>query len=380
MPTRSTSANRTALLVAQLNELSRREMVSTAVAFPAMLVVVWVHRNVVLPMSSLSWLICLSVLLLVRLSLSRKSLLADSNEASVLHVRNLRILLSILYGAGWGAMLFVFDSGHLDFLFMFKIATLAGVLGVTVNALSVVLPVYVGFAIPLILLIMAHVLAAPFLQQEEQMALFIGVAVYGVLLVIAAFNVTKLTRFALEQGFALEETNKSLHEANARLNVLARQDALTGAFNRRHLMDELERQLHLLTRYKTNFSIIILDIDHFKAVNDTHGHQIGDSVLIGLTRLLADNLREIDVFGRWGGEEFLCILPNTPIPEALYCAERLRSNLEKAQLIDTHPELLVTASFGVGTCLAGETIDALVKRVDTALYAAKAAGRNRVQG
>jgi diguanylate cyclase (GGDEF)-like protein len=298
---------------------------------------------------------------------------ADCSEAAVMHVRNLRILLSILYGAGWGATLFVFDSGHLDFLFMFKIATLAAVLGVAVNALSVVLPVYVGFAIPLILLIIAHVFAASFLQPEEQMALIIGVAVYGALLVIAAFNVAKLTRFAIEQGFEREA-------AYERLSVLARQDALTGAFNRRHLMDELERQLHLLTRYKTSFSIVILDIDHFKAINDTHGHQIGDQVLIGLTRLLADSLREIDIFGRWGGEEFLCILPNTPIPEALYCAERLRGNLENAQLIDTHPELHVTASFGVGTCLAGETIDALVKRVDAALYAAKAAGRNRVQG
>lgn len=407
MSTRSPTINRITLLVAQLNELSRREMVSAAVAFPAMLTMAWVHRSVVSSLNSLGWLIVLSVLLLFRLGISRKILAADSHEAAVLHVRNLRILLSILYGAGWGASLFVFDAGQMNFLFMFKIATLAAVLGVTVNALSVVLPVYVGFAIPLILLIIAHVFAVSFLQPEEQMALFIGVVVYAALLVIAAFNVAKLSRHALAQGFEreaalneaqeshqremtlrerlqeesalLEETNKSLYEANERLTVLARQDALTGAFNRRHLMDELERQLQLLTRYNTIFSIVILDIDHFKAVNDTHGHQIGDQVLIGLTRLLADNLREIDVFGRWGGEEFLCILPNTPIPEALYCAERLRVNLENAKLIDTHPELVATASFGVGTCLVGETIDALVKRVDAALYEAKAAGRNQVR-
>jgi diguanylate cyclase (GGDEF)-like protein len=247
------------------------------------------------------------------------------------------------------------------------------VLGVTVNALSVVLPVYIGFAIPLILMIVSHVFAVSFLQAEEQWALFIGVVVYGALLVIASFNVAKLTRYAIEQGFEREA-------AYARLNILARQDALTGAFNRRHLLDELERQQQLRTRYGTPFSIVILDLDHFKSINDTLGHQVGDLVLIGLTQLLKGSLREIDVFGRWGGEEFLCILPNTAIPEALHCAERLRTNLTTARLVAPHPELVITASFGVGICQPDESIDALLQRVDALLYAAKAAGRNCVKG
>lgn len=373
MPAPESTPNRNALLVAQLNELSQREMVSAAVAFPAMLVMAWAHRAVVPVANSLGWLIGLSMLLLLRMAISRKRLGVENSTDSVVRVRNLRVLVSILYGAGWGAMMSIFDSGDLNFLFMFKIATLAAVLGVTVNALSVVLPVYVGFAIPLILMIIAHVLAVAFLQPDEQLALIIGVMVYGVLLVIAAFNVAKLTRFAIEQGFAREA-------ANEQLTVLARQDALTGAFNRRHLIDELERQSQLLKRYRTDFSIVILDIDHFKSINDTLGHQIGDLVLISLTKLLNDSLREIDACGRWGGEEFLCILPNTPIPEALHCAERLRSGLASARLVEAHPELAVTASFGVGTCQPDETIDALIQRVDALLYAAKAAGRNCIKG
>ncbi len=322
---------------------------------------------------SLGWLLFLSALLLLRLILSRRHVAASSTPEATLRLRNLRILIGVLYGAGWGATLTIFDSGELNFLFMFKIATLAAVLGVTVNALSVLLPIYVGFAIPLILFIIGHVLAVSFLQPEEQLALIIGVIVYGALLVIAAFNVAKLTRFAIEQGFAREA-------ANARLSLLARQDALTGAFNRRHLLDELERQLQLKTRYGTPFSVVTLDIDHFKTINDTLGHQVGDLVLIGLTRKIAGSLRDIDVFGRWGGEEFLCILPNTPIPEALYCAERLRVSLATAHLIAAHPELVVTASFGVGTCQPGETVDTLIQRVDTLLYQAKDAGRNCVKG
>lgn len=373
MTTVTPSSQYPALLVEQLNELSRRELVSAAVAFPAMLVMVWAHRAIVPAANSLGWLLFLSALLLLRMAISRKKLPIDIETAQVIRLRNLRVLISILYGAGWGATMTIFDSGELNFLFMFKIATLAAVLGVTVNALSVVLPVYIGFAIPLILMIISHVFAVTFLHPEEQWALFIGVLVYGALLVISSFNVAKLTRFAIEQGFERDA-------ANERLTILARQDALTGAFNRRHLLDELERQLQLKTRYGTPFSIIILDLDHFKSINDTLGHQVGDLVLIGLTRLLQDSLREIDICGRWGGEEFLCILPNTPIPEALYCAERLRAGLAVARIVGAHPELVVTASFGVGTCQPDETIDNMLQRVDTQLYAAKAAGRNCVKG
>ena len=103
-------------------------------------------------------------------------------------------------------------------------------------------------------------------------------------------------------------------------------------------------------------------------------------MLISLTQQLEKDLRDIDIFGRWGGEEFLCILPNTEIPEAVYCAERLRASLESARLVEQLPELAVTASFGVGTCQPDETIDTLLQRVDALLYAAKAAGRNCIRG
>lgn len=396
------------LLGAQLNELARRERVSIAVAFPAIFLMAWVHRDVTPLAYALGWVIFLTLLLLARLALSLKQFDDVESPARLLRVRNQRVVLGILYGIGWGAVMMIFDSGQADFLFMFKIATIAAVLGLTLNALSVVLPVYIGFIAPLILLLFANVLYASFLQPGERYALLIGVVVYGALLVITAVNVAKLTLGALEQGYEREaalnaaqashlremelrerlqeesallaQTNQSLHAANDRLTVLARQDALTGAYNRRHLMDELERQFQLRIRYRTEFSIIILDVDHFKAINDTHGHQVGDLVLIGLTRLLKDSLREIDVCGRWGGEEFLCILPNTPIPEALYCAERLRRTLEEAHLIDALPELAVTASFGVGTYRENESIDTLLQRVDAELYAAKSAGRNQVKG
>ena len=290
---------------------------------------------------------------------------------------------------------------------MFKFATVAAVLGITVNAFSVVLAVYLGFLAPFILMVTMYLSTTAHVLPEARLALLIGVAVYATLLVVASHNVYRLTRQALKQGFEreaalnearssqlreaglhrqlqeeaekLEATNRSLHVANERLNDLARHDPLTGAFNRRHLMDELERHFQVMARYGISFSVIILDIDHFKLINDTFGHQVGDHVLTGLTRQLEEDLRDIDIFGRWGGEEFLCILPNTQLPEAAYCAERLRAGLESTRLVTTFPEQVITASFGVGTSQPEETTDTLLQRIDARLYAAKAAGRNCVK-
>lgn len=122
----------------------------------------------------------------------------------------------------------------------------------------------------------------------------------------------------------------------------------------------------------------MIDIDHFKRINDTHGHDVGDVVLKGVTRVMSGSLREIDVFGRWGGEEFLCILAHTPADEALRCAERLRTHLRATCLDETNPDLQVTASLGLATVCVGERGDAVVKRCDLALYRAKAQGRDRV--
>lgn len=149
-------------------------------------------------------------------------------------------------------------------------------------------------------------------------------------------------------------------------------------FNRRHMSQELERQIMTLHRCNTIFSVMLIDLDHFKEVNDTLGHPVGDQVLIGLSAFVSNNLREIDIFGRWGGEEFLCLMPNTNREQAMICAERLRYGIEHARLVDSHPDLAVTASFGLVTCSEKIEIGELLNRVDIALYEAKSVGRNRI--
>jgi len=168
----------------------------------------------------------------------------------------------------------------------------------------------------------------------------------------------------------LDLQNKKLAELNAT-------DPLTGVMNRRSLLQMLYVYLEEFHRYSTPVSLIMVDIDYFKLVNDTHGHQVGDKVLLEIARLLTDSLRATDRLARYGGEEFLVVLPHLHRKEAYNAAERLRRIVMNTRFSDQ--ELQITASFGV-TELTKETpgINSLIKRADDALYSAKHRGRNRV--
>jgi diguanylate cyclase (GGDEF)-like protein/PAS domain S-box-containing protein len=152
-------------------------------------------------------------------------------------------------------------------------------------------------------------------------------------------------------------------------------DALTGLFNRRHLYQRLASEMDLVKRYAHPLSIVIFDLDHFKKVNDTFGHRVGDEVLVRTAATLTASVREVDVAGRHGGEEFMLILPHASLAQACEVAERIRADLDAM----TWPQagLHVTISAGVSQ-YAGETIDAFIDVADHRLYEAKGAGRNRV--
>lgn len=164
----------------------------------------------------------------------------------------------------------------------------------------------------------------------------------------------------------------------ARLRKLSDADPLTGIYNRRKVMEELEKEINRSRRYGHPLSILMLDIDHFKGINDRFGHTAGDAVLTGFTETVAARLRPTDVFGRWGGEEFLIILSETDLQGAYRLAERIRESVEGHTYL---PELRVTASIGVAA-MGGELTckDDLVNAADEALYCAKENGRNRVSG
>jgi diguanylate cyclase (GGDEF)-like protein len=162
-----------------------------------------------------------------------------------------------------------------------------------------------------------------------------------------------------------------------RLRGMAEQDPLTNTFNRRSLFQFLEAEIQRARRYGTPLSVIMFDVDHFKEINDNHGHTAGDQVLVGIAGIVYGRLRNVDRLARFGGEEFLIVTPGIDAQGAAILAERLRHQIANAKFDASLPQ--VTCSFGVCQFRDEET-DALIRRVDDLLYQAKEAGRNCVVG
>lgn len=173
----------------------------------------------------------------------------------------------------------------------------------------------------------------------------------------------------------------ALEQARHTAHTLSMTDVLTGLHNRRHFMQTAQRELDLAQRHGLPMALLILDIDHFKRVNDQHGHDVGDQVLVEVGRRCAQVLRATDLLARWGGEEFMVLLPNTGYEQVHQLAERMRETVAySAQLYAAQGAVKVTISIGVAGTVPQQptTLDTLVQQADRALYDAKRAGRNQV--
>ncbi len=170
-----------------------------------------------------------------------------------------------------------------------------------------------------------------------------------------------------------------LREALHKIEVISTHDGLTGAFNRRKFDEELIREFSRARRYKAPLSLLLFDLDHFKKINDTYGHQAGDEVLRVVARIAGANLRKSDFFARYGGEEFVIILPSTPQNGCQQVGERLRQAIASTPISWENISINATISVGVTQMRpATENCQALLSEVDKALYASKSNGRNRV--
>lgn len=183
---------------------------------------------------------------------------------------------------------------------------------------------------------------------------------------------------ARQQVQEAENRIQQLQAELEQMSELVREDQLTGSLNRRGLDDVFEREIARSDRRKAPLCIALLDLDDFKRLNDTHGHQAGDEALIHLVRVIKDTLRSMDVIGRFGGEEFMLVLPDTPIEAALQTVTRVQRELTKHIFMYKNERVLITFSAGIALRKEGETQEALFKRTDDALYKAKHAGKNRV--
>ena len=183
-------------------------------------------------------------------------------------------------------------------------------------------------------------------------------------------------------GIGLQLRNESLaRQLSSALQLVQQEadtDVLTGQPNRRALDELLRQQVRMAGMTGRAFSVLLLDIDHFKAVNDTHGHGAGDDTLRAFAQRVREHLRQGDTCARYGGEEFVVVLPGTTLPAALEVAERLRQGVADASLISV-PLVRTTVSIGAAQYRAGETQEQLLARADTGVYAAKRGGRNQVR-
>ena len=214
-----------------------------------------------------------------------------------------------------------------------------------------------------------EVFVYPVLDAEGRLEEIVGVS----------RDIAEHKRYALALQQAKEATdraNQALQAANAELQRIATTDALTGAWNRRHFQHLLEVELASAARHGSALSLLMFDVDHFKTVNDGHGHQAGDQVLRRISAITLQHLRTEDALARWGGEEFLVLLPHCTAAEASCLAERLRTLVAACPMPGVGQ---VTASYGVAQWQPGESPDDWFRRLDQSLYRAKASGRNRVQ-
>ncbi|HKK16865.1 MAG TPA: GGDEF domain-containing protein [Gammaproteobacteria bacterium] len=243
-------------------------------------------------------------------------------------------------------------------------------IGITINNLGFIAAVWMYPAIILFFFIMPRITA--------NIISLVGTVVATLAALYYQYDMQVITRIMATCLLTIVFINvlfDFINQLNEKLNNAAIIDELTGAYNRRHMKAMLKIAMNYKKRYDTSYSVLSIDIDHFKSINDNYGHSVGDSVLRKFTDLLQHSLRKVDTVFRVGGEEFNILLPESDLRQAASVAEKIRlASQNKLALYNKD----ITISIGVGELKTGESMDDLLKRCDMALYKAKEQGRNRV--
>jgi len=219
---------------------------------------------------------------------------------------------------------------------------------------------------------------APFSEDERRL-------IHELFAVIRSAKESESRFEILEQRMlTLQRENLDLVVRNSLLSEVSSRDTLTGLYNRWFVIEKIDSEINRALRHGSAMSLLMLDVDHFKRINDTYGHGAGDQVLQAIGKLLRESCRVYDVPGRYGGEEFCVLLPETKVGSTTVVAERIRSRLESTQLACGDGQVVVTASIGIAGMDAPGAAEllspaALIDRADRALYSAKSRGRNRIE-
>ena len=299
----------------------------------------------------LAWINVVSVAMYVYAYLAFKQ---RRNQLAVLLIR-----IEVLVHAGLGTVLIGWGSGFHYFLLMFIPALFVSMRARSAWIYAGLLWVYyVGLYVLMWFISPLQPISSSSLLAVHVFNLTVVFCMFGYL---ALFYVVTVTR---------------AHKSLARM---ATTDSLTGLFNRRHMIELAEKILARHHRRPSNLTLMLMDIDHFKQVNDLYGHDTGDRVLEAVSQSLQCSMREQDFIGRWGGEEFLSILPDTDFSQATDSAERIRKAVQALEIYSNGKKVSVTLSIGVTQYRAEEVLSDAIARADYALYEGKSSGRNRVE-
>jgi diguanylate cyclase (GGDEF)-like protein len=374
----------------ELARMFNERMIASAFAAPLGIgFLAWLQAEAAGPQQALLWtmvMIALELLIIGFGAAFRKTSLEGRNPHIWLQAQ---LACCGAVGLAWGAATWVVWSPD---KFLYYIIALCVLVGVSFSSLVVMTPMRFGMraflmgigALPLLQLL---TIDTPINRElGAGWLIMIGIQLwYAVDLrhelvqqIDSSVRNGLLVQRLQQVGLELTRANTDLNLAMGQLNQLLTFDQLTGAYSRRHFMDELERQVAHATRHGAALSLIMLDLDHFKQINDQHGHAVGDRVLREAAVQVQGQLRDGDLLGRVGGEEFLVLLPMTGGAQAARLAERLRAALEAVRLGEGDLTIQLTGSFGVAALTVNEEAGAWLRRVDQALYLAKTLGRNRV--
>ena len=268
------------------------------------------------------------------------------------------IWLEVVVHAAIGTMLVGWDSGFHYYLLMFIPAIV-----ISGSGRTVAIPLALLFGVYLGLHALAHFIGALAPLGD------------GALLLLNVFNVMIFFGMA---SYTARFYYNLVRKSERTLRDLATRDTLTGLSNRRHLLDVAQQEIARATRGDQQISLVLADIDDFKRINDNHGHDGGDKVLVHASQLFRDVCRAQDTVARWGGEEFLFLLPATGAQASREFAERLRRNVAATQLEHADELIVFSLSMGVATLAEGESLESAIGRADAALYVSKTGGRDRV--
>ncbi|MBV8656474.1 MAG: GGDEF domain-containing protein [Burkholderiales bacterium] len=368
---------------------------STLFGILSILIVVMFHLATVSPVLLWSWVAGFTALMALRTWRAHRMVrLKPTSIEQQLRVDGLLTLVSALF---WGTALLLFGSGQVDTLFFIRLIIIAAAGAFVLASLSVYLWLYVGY-IAVIWLHLAYV-SMQLHDSTLKFGILLGMLVYFVMLTGNGWHLGRLARKQVigeqkAQSLAALLASKLAHErellatqrqltsqlqrANNELEHLAYHDVLTGLMNRRASLIVLDKDVTRSNRYGHALTIGIMDIDHFKRINDQWGHTVGDAVLHQAARRLCMALRGTDLMGRIGGEEFLLIFDSTGLRGARDVAERLRGIMADMPFMIGDEAITVTISMGLACHRSEESVESLIARADDALYEAKSAGRNQI--